>query len=60
MLVLDRKLHEGIWIGNVFVKVPSIGRNRVKIGIAAPREVLVIREELVNRAEGDSVEERTG
>ena len=37
MLVLDRKIQEGFWIdGRIFVKVISIGRRRVKIGIGVP------------------------
>ncbi len=48
MLVLDRKVHEGFWIeGRIFVKVLSIGRRRIKLGIEAPRELSIVREELV-------------
>lgn len=47
MLVLSRKTHQGLWIGdNVFVTVLSIDRGRVKLGIAAPEEVHIDREEL--------------
>jgi carbon storage regulator len=47
MLVLDRKLREGFWInGGIFVKVLSIGRERVKLGIEAPTDVRVVRDEL--------------
>jgi len=47
MLVLSRKAHEGIWIGdNVLVTVLSIQRGRVKLGIEAPDEVHVERTEL--------------
>ena len=47
MLVLDRKIQEGFWIdGRIFVKVISIGRRRVKIGIEAPHDLEVLREEL--------------
>ncbi len=47
MLVLSRKTHQGLWIGdNVFVTVLSIDRGRVKLGIEAPEEVHIDREEL--------------
>ncbi len=48
MLVLDRKVHEGIWIdGRIFVTVLDIGRRRVKLGIEAPDGVEIVREELM-------------
>ncbi len=47
MLVLDRKVQEGFWIeGRIFVKVLSIGKRRVKLGIEAPSELEILREEL--------------
>ena len=53
MLVLDRKVQEGFWIDNrIFVKVLSISRHRIKIGIEAPRDVTVVREELRSRPVG--------
>ncbi len=53
MLVLDRKVHEGFWIeGRIFVKVLSIGRRRIKLGIEAPRELTIVREELVEKSAG--------
>jgi carbon storage regulator len=51
VLVLDRKVHEGFWIeGRIFVKVLSIGRRRIKLGIEAPRDLAVVREELVEKS----------
>ena len=48
MLVLTRKIGEGIVIsGSICVLVLGIERGRVKIGISAPTEVTVIREELL-------------
>ncbi len=50
MLILDRKLGESIVIGgNIHVKVLSIQRNRVKLGITAPESVVILREELLER-----------
>ena len=54
MLVLDRKVQEGFWIDNrIFVKVLSISRHRIKLGIEAPRDVSVVREELRSRPNGE-------
>ncbi|VAX39551.1 hypothetical protein MNBD_PLANCTO02-1375 [hydrothermal vent metagenome] len=47
MLVLTRKKQEVIQIGdNVFIKVLKVGKNSVKIGIAAPEDIRVLRAEL--------------
>jgi carbon storage regulator CsrA len=49
MLVLDRKVQEGFWIdGRIFVKVLSVGRKRVKLGIEAPGGMKIVREELAS------------
>lgn len=48
MLVLSRKLNEKIVInGNITVTVVKIDRNQVRIGIDAPGDVPVYREELL-------------
>lgn len=53
MLVLDRKVQEGFWIEDrIFVKVLAVGRRRVKLGIEAPREIKIVREELRVDANG--------
>ncbi len=47
MLVLTRKLEESIVIGDdIVVTILSIDRDKVKIGIAAPRDVPLMRKEL--------------
>ena len=47
MLVLTRKLHERIIIGkNVKITIVDIRGDRVKIGIEAPKDVAVHREEV--------------
>ena len=52
MLVLSRKLGEKIVIGdNIIVTVVKIDRNQIRLGIEAPHEVPVYREEIApNRA----------
>jgi len=47
MLVLSRKANQGIWIGeNIFVTVLRIEGGRVKLGIEAPADIQVDREEV--------------
>ena len=53
MLVLSRKPGERILIGDdVAVTIVRIGPNTVRLGIDAPREMNIVREELCHRAEG--------
>ena len=48
MLILTRKIDQSIIIsGNIQVMVLGVERDRVKLGIAAPEEITVLREELV-------------
>jgi carbon storage regulator len=47
MLVLSRKTGERILIGDqITLTVVRIGPNNVRIGIEAPRELNIVREEL--------------
>jgi len=53
MLVLTRKIDQGIVIsGNIYVRVLGVERDRVKIGISAPLEITVLRQELLEREGG--------
>lgn len=55
MLVLDRKVQQGFWInGQIFVKVLGVGRRRVKLGIEAPPDLKIVREELRSRSAGEA------
>ncbi|QDU61559.1 Carbon storage regulator [Planctomycetes bacterium Pan216] len=50
MLVLTRKEGERILIGkNISVQVVRLETGGVRIGIEAPREVEILREEIANR-----------
>ena len=50
MLILTRRVGEKIVIGeNVTVTVLSVKGNQVRIGIDAPRDVMVNREEIYKR-----------
>jgi carbon storage regulator len=47
MLVLSRKLGEKIVIGdNIVITVVKIDRNQIRIGIEAPSDIAVYREEI--------------
>lgn len=47
MLVLSRKWNEEIIIaGNIRVKILEISGNRVRLGVSAPDDVPVLREEI--------------
>lgn len=47
MLVITRKIGEGVKIGDdIRVVIVHIDHNRVKIGIEAPKDVPIWREEL--------------
>jgi len=46
-LVLTRKANEAIFIGDVKVTVAAINGNQVRIAIEAPKEVTILREELL-------------
>ena len=50
MLILSRKQNETLVIRHdVRIKVLSVQGNQVKIGIDAPREVRILRDELIER-----------
>ncbi|MDO4575893.1 MAG: carbon storage regulator [Planctomycetia bacterium] len=52
MLVLSRKVGERILIGeNIAITVVRISQGTVRIGVEAPRDTSVIREEVVLAAE---------
>ena len=47
MLVLSRKVGETILIGdNIAVTVVQVGPGNVRLGVVAPQEVAIVREEI--------------
>jgi carbon storage regulator CsrA len=56
MLVLARKLNESIMIGdNIIIKVISIEKGIVKFGIDAPRDVAIMRSELLEDVKDSNI-----
>jgi carbon storage regulator len=57
-LVLSRKIGEVILIGdNIRITTVRIGPNSVRYGIEAPREMNIVREELLPRDRGEPNDE---
>lgn len=61
MLVLARKTGEKIKIGDhVVVSVLSVEGNTVKIGIDAPREVAILRMEVLDQVKNENIAAAAG
>jgi carbon storage regulator len=52
MLILTRRVGESLMIGDdVTITVLGVKGNQVRVGVNAPKEVAVHREEILNRIE---------
>ena len=55
MLILTRRVSESVIIGdNVKITVLGVKGNQVRLGIDAPKDVSVHREEIYQRIQGES------
>ena len=60
-LILTRRIGESLVIGeDVTVRVLSVKGNQVRLGVDAPREVAVHREEIAARIREENAEQLTG
>jgi len=56
MLVISRKENQRIKIGdNIEIVIVSIDKNQVKIGIEAPRDVQILRSELLDEIKKENI-----
>ena len=56
MLILTRRIKESIIIGvNVKITILGVSGNQVRVGIDAPKEIKVHREEIYMRVQADKM-----
>ena len=61
MLVLTRKTNQSIMIGDdVEVSVLAVSRDKIRLGITAPRDIPVFRKEVYLSIKGESGRGRRG
>jgi carbon storage regulator len=60
MLVLSRKLGEKVLIGeDIVVTVVEIERGKIRLGIEAPKDVPIVRQELLPEGSSPTLDEKS-
>ena len=58
MLILTRRIGESVMIGDdIKISVLGVKGNQIRIGVSAPREVAVHREEIFQRIQEEQTEQ---
>ena len=58
MLILTRRVGESLMVGDdVTITVLGVKGNQVRVGVKAPKDVAVHREEILNRMEDAAAQE---
>ena len=59
MLILTRRVGESLIIGDdIVINILGVKGNQIRIGINAPKEVSVHREEIYNRIQAEKVDDK--
>jgi carbon storage regulator len=61
MLILGRRVGESVHIGDdIIVTVLGVQGQHVRIGVAAPNDVLILREEVADRDKAEAAKAEAG
>ena len=60
MLILTRRVGESLIIGDhIVINILSVKGNQIRIGVKAPKEISVHREEIYNRIQSEKADDKT-
>ena len=60
MLILTRRVGESIIIGDdIVINILGVKGNQIRIGVNAPKEISVHREEIYNRIQAEKVDDKS-
>jgi|TARA_B110000967_G_C18499286_1_gene370690 carbon storage regulator CsrA len=60
MLILTRRVGESLIIGDdIVINIIGVKGNQIRIGVNAPKEISVHREEIYNRIQAEKVDDKS-